>query len=165
MLLLGEVHTLRRVQRLAAPPDAVFPFFGDAGNLEAITPPLLRFRILTPRPIAMHAGTLIEYRLRLHGIPVRWVTQILDWEPGGRFVDSQIKGPYALWHHTHDFAPDKEGGTVMTDTVRYALPGGPVGELARRLVVARDLETIFDFRRDAVARGVAVPAGVAATQP
>ncbi len=162
MLLLGEVHTLRRVQGLPGSPEAVFPFFGDAGNLEAITPPFLRFRVLTPRPIAMHAGTLIEYRLRLHGIPIRWVTQILDWEPGVRFVDSQVKGPYAIWHHTHDFEPDAGGGTVMTDTVRYALPGGPVGELARRLVVARDLETIFDHRREAVARGVAAAPGAAA---
>jgi len=155
VLLLGRLQTLERVQRLPAPPGEVFPFFADAGNLEAITPPFLRFRILTPRPIPMHAGTLIEYRLRLHGVPVRWLTEIVDWEPGVRFVDRQVRGPYAVWHHTHTFTPDRSGGTVMRDTVRYALPGGPLGAVAHRLLVRRDLETIFDHRRAAIARGTA----------
>ncbi len=79
----------------------MFPFFADAHNLEAITPPLLRFQVITPRPIAMQVGTLIEYRLRVHGLPVRWQTLIQDWTPGERFVDAQLRGPYALWHHTH----------------------------------------------------------------
>jgi ligand-binding SRPBCC domain-containing protein len=148
------MHVLERVQRLPGTPAEVFPFFGDAANLEAITPAWLGFRIVTPPPIAMGPGTLIEYRLRLHGVPLRWLTRIEAWEPGARFVDRQVRGPYAHWHHTHEFAPDGAGGTLMRDVVRYALPLGPLGELARRLFVARDLDRIFAFRAEAVARGV-----------
>jgi ligand-binding SRPBCC domain-containing protein len=147
-------HTLRREQRLPGAPDEVFPFFADAGNLEAITPPWLSFRIVTPRPIPMGAGTLIEYRLRLRGLPISWLTRIETWEPGVRFVDAQLRGPYALWHHTHEFAPAPGGGTLMRDTVRYALPLGPAGALAHRLFVRRDLERIFDFRQEAVAHRI-----------
>ena len=146
-MLFGH-HVLRREQRLPGPPGAVFPFFADAGNLEAITPGWLAFRIVTPRPIAMHVGALIEYRLRLHGVPVSWLTRIEEWEPGKWFVDAQLSGPYKLWHHTHEFVPDGEHHTLMRDTVRYALPFGPLGEIAHRLFVARDLERIFTFRRD-----------------
>ena len=105
-------HTLRREQRLPGPPEEVFPFFADAGNLEAITPPWLRLRVVTPRPIEMRAGALIEYRLALHGLPIRWLTRIEEWVPGVRFVDAQLTGPYRLWHHTHEFAPDGAGGTA-----------------------------------------------------
>jgi ligand-binding SRPBCC domain-containing protein len=142
-------RVLRREQRLPGPPEDVFPFFADAGNLEAITPDWLAFRIVTPRPIEMRVGTLIEYRLRLHGLPIAWLTRIEEWDTDPthpRFVDMQIAGPYRLWHHTHEFAPDGEGGTLMRDTVRYALPLGPLGEIAHRLVVARDLAAIFDHR-------------------
>jgi hypothetical protein len=133
----------------------VFPFFGDARNLEAITPPLLRFRVLTPDPIEMRVGTLIQYRLRLHGLPISWLTSIQAWDPPHRFVDVQVRGPYALWHHTHTFAPDGDGGTVMRDVVRYAIGFGPLGDLANRLFVARDVAAIFDFRRAEVARRLA----------
>jgi ligand-binding SRPBCC domain-containing protein len=143
------VHVLQTEQRLPAAPGDVFPFFADAHNLEAITPPWLGFRVVTPRPIEMRAGALIEYRLRLHGVPLRWRTRIAVWDPPWRFVDVQIAGPYRLWHHTHDFEPDGDG-TVMRDTVRYALPLGPLGELAHRALVRRDLAAIFDFRRRAV---------------
>ena len=143
-------HVLRREQRLPGTPAEVFPFFAEAGNLEAITPPWLRFAIVPPRPTDIGAGTLIEYRLRLHGIPVSWLTRIEEWVPGERFVDQQLRGPYALWHHTHEFEPDGEGGTLMRDTVRYALPYGPLGEVAHRLFVARDLAAIFDFRTERV---------------
>ena len=157
-------HTLRREQRLPGSPDEVFPFFADAGNLEAITPPFLDFAIVTPQVspggspsasparIEMRVGTLIEYRLKLHGLPISWLTQIEDWEPGVRFVDAQLRGPYALWHHTHEFEPLTRGGTLMRDTVRWAIPFGPAGELARRLFVQRDLDRIFDFRFAEVAR-------------
>ena len=138
-------YTLRREQTLDGAPDEVFPFFADAGNLEAITPPWLGFRIVSPRPAAMRAGTLIEYRLTLHRIPIRWLTRIEEWEPGVRLVDAQLHGPYALWHHTHEFEADGDG-TIVRDTVRYALPLGPLGELAHRAFVARDLERIFDYR-------------------
>ena len=147
-------HTLRREQTLPGSPDDVFPFFADAGNLEAITPPELSFDIVTPRPIDMHVGTLIEYRLKLHGLPISWLTRIEVWEPGVRFVDQQLRGPYALWHHTHEFEATEDGATLMRDTVRYALPFGPLGELAHRLLVRRDLERIFAFRAAEVARRI-----------
>lgn len=145
-----RVETLKREQFLPVPPAKAFEFFADASNLEAITPPWLRFRIATRGQIDMRPGTLIEYRLRLHGLPVRWLTRIEFWEPGRGFTDVQICGPYRLWHHTHIFEP-YEDGTRMRDTVRYALPLGLLGRLVRALVVRRDLERIFDFRRDAVA--------------
>jgi ligand-binding SRPBCC domain-containing protein len=144
------IHVLTREQQLPAPPEHVFPFFGDALNLEAITPPWLGFRVVTPQPIEMRPGALIDYRLKLHGVPIRWRTTIAAWDPPRRFVDVQLSGPYAIWHHTHDFEPLEGGGTLMRDTVRYALPLGPLGAVAHRLVVRADLERIFDYRRDAV---------------
>jgi ligand-binding SRPBCC domain-containing protein len=147
-----KVHLLERSQRLPAPPCEVFPFFGDARNLEAITPPWLAFRVLAPDLIRPREGALIAYRLRLHGLPIRWLTRIDEWVPGERFVDRQVRGPYALWHHTHAFEADDDGGTVMRDTVRYSIPFGPLGTLARAAVVRRDLDRIFDYRRDAVLR-------------
>src|SRR4051794_8464725 len=141
-----KVSVLEREQVLDASPDAVFPFFADARNLEAITPPLLRFRVVTPGPIEMRRGTRLRYRLRLHGVPVGWDTVIAEWEPPRRFVDVQVRGPYAIWHHTHAFAPLDGGRTLMRDTVRYAIGLGPLGTLADRLLVRRDLKAIFDFR-------------------
>jgi ligand-binding SRPBCC domain-containing protein len=150
-----KVHLLERSQRIARPPDEVFAFFSEAQNLEAITPAWLRFRIITPGRIEMAPSALIEYRLRLHGLPIRWLTRIEEWEPGRRFVDVQVRGPYALWHHTHEFEPDGAGATVVRDRVRYALPLGPLGELARRAVVARDLDRIFDHRLASVSKVMA----------
>ncbi len=148
-----RVHVLERRQRLPRPPDEVFPFFSDALNLERITPPWLGFRVLTPKPIEMRRGTLIDYRLRLHGVSLSWHTEIVLWDPPHRFVDVQRSGPYRLWHHTHAFEPDGDG-TLMRDVVRYGLPLGPVGELAHLILVRRDLEAIFGFRRDEVARAM-----------
>jgi ligand-binding SRPBCC domain-containing protein len=154
------VHVFRREQRLEAPPDAVFSFFADARNLEAITPPLLRFRLLTPGPIEMGVGTFLQYALRLRGVPVRWDTLIQEWEPPHRFVDVQVRGPYRVWHHTHEVEPlDGGAATLMRDTVRYAMPLGPLGEIARRALVTRDLDAIFAFRAERV------PALVGATPP
>ncbi len=147
----GEPHILERDQRIPAPPEDVFPFFEDAYNLEDITPPFLGFRVITPRPIEMHAGARIEYRLKLHGVPVRWKTRIEAFDPPHMFVDVQTSGPYKLWHHTHSFEPDGRGGTLMRDRVRYELPFGPFGELAHMLFVMRDLRRIFDFRQRTVA--------------
>jgi ligand-binding SRPBCC domain-containing protein len=144
-----RAHLLERSQRLARPPEEVFPFFADAFNLQAITPAWLHFRVLTPEPVTMAAGTLLEYRLRLHGVPLRWLTRIEVWEPPVRFVDVQVRGPYRLWHHTHSFEPAGDG-TLMGDRVRYALPLGPLGELAHAVLVRRDLERIFAFRHAAV---------------
>jgi ligand-binding SRPBCC domain-containing protein len=148
---MSRIHVLQREQRLDAPPAVVFPFFADARNLEAITPPLLRFRLLTPDPIAMGVGTFLQYALRVHGMPVRWDTLIQAWEPPHRFVDVQVRGPYRVWHHTHELVPvDGGAATLMRDTVRYAVGFGLAGEIARRTVVRRDLEAIFAFRREAV---------------
>jgi ligand-binding SRPBCC domain-containing protein len=152
------IHELQREQRLDAPPSVVFPFFADARNLEAITPPLLRFRLLTPEPIEMGVGTFLQYALLVHGVPVRWDTLIQEWEPPWRFVDVQVRGPYRLWHHTHELSPvDGGAATLMRDTVRYAVGFGLAGEVARRTVVRRDLEAIFAFRRERVAGLVAGP--------
>jgi len=148
-----RVHLLEREQLLPLPPRDAFEFFADAFNLEVITPPWLSFRVTTSKPIEMRAGTLIDYRLRLRGLPVRWLTRIEAWEPARRFVDRQMRGPYRLWHHTHLFTPH-ERGTAMRDRVRYALPLGPLGELVHRALVRPDLERIFDFRREAIAARV-----------
>jgi ligand-binding SRPBCC domain-containing protein len=142
-------HTLMREQRLPGSPDDVFAFFADARNLEAITPPLLRFRVVTPEPILMGRGTLIRYKLRVRGLPIGWLTQITAWDPPHRFVDEQLEGPYALWHHTHTFEADGDE-TIMRDVVRYAIGFGPLGVLADALVVRRDVARIFDFRAQRV---------------
>lgn len=146
-------HVLEREQRLPGPPERVFEFFADARKLEAITPPWLRFRVVTAGEIEMREGALIDYRLRLHGFPVRWRTRIEEWEPGRRFADVQLSGPYRLWHHTHTFERDGDA-TVARDRVRYALPLGPLGSLAHAAFVRRDLERIFDFRVEAVRRAL-----------
>lgn len=146
-----KAHRLEREQLLPGAPEEVFPFFADARNLEALTPPFLGFRILTPLPIEMREGTLIDYSLSLFGAPMRWKTRIAVWEPGVRFVDEQLSGPYALWRHTHSF--ERRGaGTLMRDVVEYREPLGPLGTLAHHLLVARTVERIFDFRREAVDR-------------
>jgi ligand-binding SRPBCC domain-containing protein len=149
---MSRVHLLERSQRVGIPIQEAFAFYGDALNLERITPPLLGFEVTTPRPIEMGKGTLIEYRLKLHRVPVRWRTRIEAWEPPRRFVDVQIRGPYSLWEHTHTFEEDGPEATIIRDRVRYSIPFGPLGELADRLLVRRDLKQIFDYRRDAVAR-------------
>lgn len=147
---------LRREQRLPGPPEEVFAFFADAHNLEALTPPLLRFRLVTPAPIAMGRGALIRYRLRVHRVPVSWLTEITEWDPPHRFVDEQIKGPYARWHHTHTFEATRDGGTLMRDVVRYHVGFGLLGAIANRLVVRRDVDAIFDFRAQQIPALLAV---------
>jgi len=150
VLLPMRIHALIREQELVGTPDEAFGFFGDARNLEAITPPLLRFTVITPAPIPMAVGTLIEYRLRVHGLPIRWQTLIQEWVPGERFVDVQLRGPYALWHHTHTFEALPGDRTLMRDIVRYAIGFGPLGQVAHRAFVARDVAAIFDHRARAL---------------
>ena len=128
---------------LPCPRHEVFPFFGEARNLETLTPPWLKFEVLTPTPIIMRPGTLIDYRIKIHGIPIRWRTEITKWDPPHRFVDNQLSGPYALWHHTHTFE-EKEGGTLCKDNVRYWPRGGV---LMNWLFVRRDVDRIFAYRR------------------
>ncbi len=129
----------------------VFAFFSDAANLEALTPPFLHFRILTPMPVEMREGARLDYQLTLFRVPLRWRTVITDWQPGRRFVDEQESGPYALWRHTHEFEAQGDF-TLMRDTVDYAEPLGPLGAVAHHLFVRRTVDRIFDFRRDAVRR-------------
>lgn len=132
----------------------VFPFFSKAENLNALTPPWVNFRILTPLPIDMRPGAVIDYRIRVRGIPMRWRTVITAFEPPHRFVDEQVRGPYGLWHHTHEFepAPDSDGGgTICRDRVRYALKPGfiaktPLAAMLQRALVGPDCQKIFEFR-------------------
>src|SRR5262249_9945691 len=121
----------------------VFPFFADANNLERITPPWLKFKILNP-DVEMQRGALINYRLHVHGVPLRWQSEITEWEPPYRFVDVQRRGPYSLWIHEHRFEAHN-GGTLVQDTVQYAAPGGT---LLRELLIDRDLDSIFNYRRE-----------------
>ncbi len=139
-------HALTTEQWVGRPLEQVFAFFADAHNLQRITPPWLGFSILTPPPIRMEPGALIEYRIRLWGIPLRWRTEISAWEPGVRFVDRQLRGPYTLWVHEHRFEA-RDGGTWCFDRVEYAHQGGRIGE---RVVVRPQLRRIFAFRRAAI---------------
>ena len=148
---------------LPYPPQRVFPFFSDASNLEAITPPWLHFQIMTRPPIRMQKGTLIDYKLRLHGIPIKWRTEIIEWDPPFRFVDHQIKGPYRSWVHRHMFHEEK-GGTQVEDLVEYSIWAPFVNALVNRLLIEPDLKKIFAYRRNKLAeqfgsRGIA-PGGV-----
>lgn len=138
-----HIGTLTARQLLPASMDEVFGFFADARNLGRITPPWLRFEILTPGEIAMRPGALIDYRIRWRGLPLAWRTEIEVWEPGIRFVDRQIRGPYRLWRHEHLFA-EHRGGTLVEDRVRYS---APFGRLVHRLIVDRDVASIFEHRR------------------
>jgi ligand-binding SRPBCC domain-containing protein len=144
-------------QDLAAPRDEVFGFFADPANLEALTPPWLHFEVLTPRPLPRGEGALFDYRIRVRGLPLRWRTLIETFVPGERFVDRQIAGPYALWHHTHrfeDLPPSEDfpgGGTRMTDQVRYRVGWGLLGRLVTALWVRNDVAGIFEYRKQVLA--------------
>jgi ligand-binding SRPBCC domain-containing protein len=155
-----KVHRLEREQYVEQPLHEVFAFFAEARNLQRITPPWLSFEVLTPEPIAMRAGTRIDYRLRLHTLPMRWTSRIEEWEPGHQFVDRQVRGPYALWHHRHTFAADGRG-TVVRDEVHYGIPFGVLGTIAHSLVVRRDLSRVFAYRHQAVPRLLAQSVPVA----
>lgn len=146
--LPGGVHVLRATTRIPRPRDEVFPFFADAGNLERITPPELRFQIVTPAPIEMRRGTRIDYRLGLWGVAFGWQTEITDWSPPETFTDTQLRGPYHTWIHRHEFETDGDA-TVMADEVRYRLPLWPLGDLALP-VVTRQLGRIFRHRARAI---------------
>jgi ligand-binding SRPBCC domain-containing protein len=142
------LHHFQTAATIELPRDRVFPFFADAANLERITPPELRFRILTPQPVAMAPGTLIRYRLRLAGVPFQWLTRITEWNPPDGFVDEQLEGPYKTWVHRHRFT-DVAGGTLVEDDLTYELPLFPVGELAAPLVRLQ-VRRIFAFREQAI---------------
>jgi ligand-binding SRPBCC domain-containing protein len=136
------VYRLKTAMVLPANIEQVFAFFAAAENLEAITPPWLKFKIVTPGPLHLQQGSLIDYRLRLRGVPIRWQSEIAVWEPPHRFVDRQVRGPYLLWHHEHRFSSHAQG-TLCEDEVDYAVPGG---RLVHQLLVRRDLLKIFAYR-------------------
>lgn len=141
-------HHLSARLDLPLPVEQVFAFFGEAANLERITPPELRFRILTPDPIVMAPGALIDYQLQLLGVRFKWRTEITEWDPPHRFVDVQLAGPYSEWVHTHRFMAT-DGGTTILDDVRYRLPLSPLGDLAYPIVRIQ-LARIFSYRSSAV---------------
>ncbi len=142
-----KIHELQREILLPSPISEVFPFFAEARNLELLTPPWMKFQIVSPQPITMRVGTLIDYRILVRGLPMRWRSEITVWEPPYRFVDEQRRGPYRLWHHDHKFA-EHNGGTLVSDTVRYAVPFDFV---AHRWFVRPDVERIFQFRNEKMA--------------
>lgn len=137
------------------PISDVFPFFAAAENLAKLTPPELGFRIRSELPIVMRTGALIDYTIRLYGLPLRWRTEITHWDPPHSFVDIQLSGPYAKWEHTHTFLEER-GGTTMTDRVVYALPFGVMGRIAEPLV-RRQLKRIFEYREVSLQRAFARP--------
>ena len=143
-------HVLTRTLTLALPRRRVFDFFADAGNLERITPPELSFRIVTPQPIDIRQGTLIDYQLRLRGLPLRWRTEISVWDPPNEFVDRQLSGPYSQWIHRHTFTALGPQETLIEDEVRYRLPLDPLGDIVH-FIIRRELEHIFDHRQKTVA--------------
>ncbi|RMH27341.1 MAG: CDP-paratose 2-epimerase [Planctomycetota bacterium] len=137
---------------MPTPIDDLYPFFADAYNLQEITPNYLNFEVLTPRPIPMKPGALIDYKLRVRGLPIRWRTEISVWDPPHRFVDQQLKGPYERWHHTHTFEPTPDGGTLCTDRVEYRPLGGPLAPIINTLFVQRDVVDIFKHRTVEIAK-------------
>ncbi|MCC6696930.1 MAG: SRPBCC family protein [Candidatus Hydrogenedentes bacterium] len=144
-----KLHVLQREQRVPYPVDEVFAFFACPENLARITPPSLGFQILTPSPVTMKEGALIDYTLRMMGMPIHWRTLISRFDPPCCFVDEQLKGPYLFWHHTHTFRED-DHGTVIGDEVRYVLPYGPLGDVAHAVYVRRRLDDIFDHRAQVI---------------
>lgn len=148
-----RIHEFKSELWLPLPPALLFPFFADAANLDAITPPWLHFKIVTPRPIVMHEGTLIDYRLRVRGLPLRWRTRINAWRPPHRFVDEQIRGPYRQWIHEHTFEV-QAGGTLARDHVHYAVS---LDFVVHRWFVRPDIEKIFEFRSAALQKKFCSP--------
>ena len=144
------LHTFTTSMSLPLPRDQVFAFFAEASNLQRITPPELRFKIVTQPPIHLREGTCIAYRLYLFGIPFAWQSQIQRWHPPEAFVDIQLRGPYKQWVHTHRFR-EESGVTIIEDEVQYGLPYWPVGELASPLVRLQ-LARIFRYRQQAIRR-------------
>lgn len=147
---MRDAYELATWQRLPRPQPEVFAFFADARNLERITPAFLDFHVLTGSPIEMRAGALIDYRLRLRGVPLRWQSEITVWDPPHRFADVQRRGPYRQWDHTHTFEED-EGGTIVRDRVLYRLRGpDPLTRIVNAVLVAPDTRRIFSFRHAAL---------------
>ena len=144
-----KIHTLKRKQLIPYDRETVFNFFKSPENLEKITPPKVKFNIITPSPIIMRSGTILDYTIKLLGIPVRWTTMITEFNEPIGFSDVSLKGPYSFWYHQHTFEKTT-GGTVMHDTVTYALPFGVIGSAVHALWVKNQLKHIFDFRAEVI---------------
>jgi ligand-binding SRPBCC domain-containing protein len=144
-----KIYTLHREQIVRQPLPRVFEFFSRPENLARITPPAMGFVILTPPPITMEVGTVIDYRLRVAGIPLRWQSLISKYSPPHQFVDEQAVGPYRCWQHRHSFE-EMDASCLIVDEVKYALPLGVIGRFAHWLFVGRSLERIFAFRKTAI---------------
>ena len=140
------LRVIQMEQEVPRPRDEVFAYFDRPENLSDLTPPEMGFEILTPRPLLMQTGALIDYVVRIGGIGVRWTSLIPVYEPPDRFVDVQLRGPYSYWHHEHTFR-ETGSGTLIGDVISYAMPLGPLGDLAHALFVRRRLERIFAYRR------------------
>lgn len=138
-------HVLIRKTSFKVNINKLFDFFSKAENLNKITPPVLGFKIITPLPVEMKKGTLIDYKIKLNGIPFNWRTEITKWEPPFLFEDTQIRGPYKIWIHEHRFE-EKDGVTYMTDTVKYLSPGSIFEFIPHYLIVKKKVEFIFDYR-------------------
>ena len=141
-----KLYTLKREQKISKNIDDVFEFFSKPENLSIITPSKMKFKILTPSPIEMKEGALIDYTVNIFHFPIRWRTLITDYKPTNMFVDQQLKGPYSMWHHTHLFERLNDEETLIKDIVIYAVPFGIIGKLVHSLYIKSDLNAIFDFR-------------------
>lgn len=146
---MADTYTLSFQQQVPRTLPEIFEFFSRAENLEVLTPPWLKFKILDVKPQRVQQGTLIDYSLRIHGIPVRWTSEIIEWEPPHRFVDLQLRGPYKLWRHEHRFETC-QGGTLISDTINLALPLAVLGRLAYKIKVESDVKQIFAFREKTI---------------
>ncbi len=144
------MHILERTITINRPLNEVFDFFSKADNLEKITPTNVNFRILTPQPIKMQKGTMIDYKIKLNGIPMKWRTEITDWQPGIMFADNQVKGPYVRWYHQHFFKDLGNGTTEMTDRVEYLSPGWILEPIINAVFVKNEVEKIFDHRNKVI---------------
>ncbi len=146
-----KVYTLKKEQKISKGISDVFDFFSKPENLAKITPSKMRFKILTPVPIEMKEGALIDYTVRVLGFPIRWRTLITKYEPPNIFIDQQLKGPYSLWHHTHTFTKISDSETLIKDIVVYTIPFSFFGRIIHSLYIKRDLDKIFSYRKDKIA--------------
>jgi ligand-binding SRPBCC domain-containing protein len=143
------MYTLKRMVKISASGDRVFAFFNQPENLERLTPPFLRFSILTPSPLVMHNGAVFDYQIGLMGLPLRWTSIITNYEPPHQFVDVQLRGPYAFWHHKHRFVPHGDQVEVI-DEVHYEVGFSMLGKLMHKLVIQHQLNAIFSYREKVI---------------
>lgn len=144
-----KYYKLVKSQFIEKPINEVFSFFEKPENLQEITPPYLNFKIITPSPIKMEVGQVISYKIKLRGIPIKWNSLISSYDPPNSFIDQQIKGPYAIWHHTHRFK-EQDGGTLIEDEVKYAIPFSILGRILNYIFIKNDLKKIFLYREEKI---------------